>query len=188
MSETQEFIGKFHTQELPRDAIHIAVCPVGAGCTLCPGQAICFKEGSKSIVMDAGGDYIGIVDPYLKVDKVSKGMMFYMFLNPNSVTSLSHSWTHPAFADANDKAKAEKWLKDITEHGYSYEDDSSITSFDYAVSSFKSGDIPYFSDTFTDKLNVSPEMRKKYWDMLEVYTGKMATEEQRNLEYFSCSC
>lgn len=66
----------------PRDAIHIAVIPMVATSILWPGQRLAN----------------GIVDPFL-VGRVVVGQWFYLFLYPNTITSLRHSWTHPAFPE-----------------------------------------------------------------------------------------
>jgi hypothetical protein len=87
-------LGKLLTEDQPRDAVHIAVAPVIAGESLKPGQRIGFIGDAYTVGTDA--NLIGIVDPYL--DRlVSKGQRFYMFLFPNTITSLHHNWTHPAF-------------------------------------------------------------------------------------------
>ena len=81
-----------------RDAIHVAVVPMIAAERLRPGQHVCFAaEGNYELAsgLPQKGN-LGIVDPFLTED-VLKGQQFWMCLYPNTVTSLRHQWTHPAF-------------------------------------------------------------------------------------------
>jgi hypothetical protein len=81
-----------------RDAVHVAVAPVTAAEELTPGQHVGFAPpGQTELVGPAdAGRHIGVVDPFLK-DRVRPGQRFWLFLYPNTVTSLRHVWTHPAF-------------------------------------------------------------------------------------------
>jgi hypothetical protein len=95
--QEQPKIGEFLIGNEGRDAIHIAIAPVVAGEDLESGRDIEFSEEGNPVVVSAFiGEGIGIVDPYLPRN-VKKGERFYMFLYPNTVTSLRHVWTHPAF-------------------------------------------------------------------------------------------
>ncbi|MFO0822607.1 MAG: hypothetical protein U0792_05710 [Gemmataceae bacterium] len=40
---------------------------------------------------------VGIVDPFLR-EAVRPGQRFWLFMYPNTVTTLRHEWTHPAYA------------------------------------------------------------------------------------------
>ncbi|OWK42144.1 hypothetical protein FRUB_04222 [Fimbriiglobus ruber] len=82
-----------------RDAVHIAVAPVTAAHALEPGQHVGFTPLGQTEMVGAvdPGQGIGIVDPFLTAD-VHAGGRFWMFLYPNTVTSLRHYWTHPSYA------------------------------------------------------------------------------------------
>jgi hypothetical protein len=95
MNETPK-VGELVTGEVFRDAIHVAVAPVEAGGLLSPGQHVRLIEGVAYFTLSNDERAIGVVDPFLKV-KVEKGERFYLFLYPNTVTSLRHAWAHPAF-------------------------------------------------------------------------------------------
>jgi hypothetical protein len=86
-------LGKLIDGDERRDAVHIAVAPVVAAATLTPGQHVGLIDGSRAGPCD---NPIGVVDPFLKAD-VQEGQRFWLFLYPNTVTSLRHVWTHPAF-------------------------------------------------------------------------------------------
>lgn len=76
-----------------RDAVHVAVAPVTAGEDLQPGVNVGFNpDGTVGIV----SPLIGIIDPFLSRGP-NKGQRCYVFLYPNTVTSLRHHWEHPAF-------------------------------------------------------------------------------------------
>lgn len=80
--------------ERQRDAIHVPIAPVTAGCQLDPGWHIKIENG---VAIDANAeDSVGVVDPFLK-DVVVKGQRFYIFMHPNTVTGIRHFWTHPKF-------------------------------------------------------------------------------------------
>jgi hypothetical protein len=89
-----------------RDAVHVAVAPVTAGETLRPGQHVGFAPaGQTETVGPVDPDRrVGVVDPFLPAD-VPAGQRFWLFLYPNTVTSLRHVWTHPAFAPKVPTAK-----------------------------------------------------------------------------------
>lgn len=76
-----------------RDAIHIAVAPVTAYCKVKPGEHVGFVSDG---VVGPHGRLIGIVDPFLECD-VQEGERFWMFMYPNTITSLRHDWSHSEF-------------------------------------------------------------------------------------------
>src|SRR6185503_14302303 len=118
-------VGKLLDKPEERDAIHIAVAPVIAGEPLQPGQHIGLQgTDTETATSEPSSGWIGIVDPFLP-HLVNKGDRFWMFLYPNTITSLKHQWTHPAFgpevftgasknpAEAATMAASEQWLRDF---------------------------------------------------------------------------
>lgn len=83
-----------------RDAVHVAVIPVTATERLLPGDHIGLVGDTNDMVGKAetnpGVTNLGIVDPFL-TESVETGERFFLFLYPNTVTSMRHAWTHPAF-------------------------------------------------------------------------------------------
>ena len=79
--------------EKRRDAVHIAVCPVMAAEQLSPGQHV----GLVRIDTVGPSDHcVGVIDPFLTQD-VSPGQWCWLFIYPNTITSLRHVWHHPTF-------------------------------------------------------------------------------------------
>lgn len=85
-----------------RDAVHVAIAPVIAAHQLQPGQRIGLLDDGLAAEENLA-EAIGIVDPFLQFP-VEAGEKFYLLLFPNTVTSLRHVWTHPAFGKASLKA------------------------------------------------------------------------------------
>lgn len=97
---TQQYtpnLGQIPDESAKRDAVHIAVAPVTALHYLDPGERVRLTKDGKAESSPRSQEAIGIVDPYLH-GPVLEGQRFWLFLFPNSVTSLRHVWTHPAFS------------------------------------------------------------------------------------------
>ena len=92
-----KLIGK--EENVFRDAIHVAVCPVVANCTLGPGQRVGIVKRTEQgdYVVGYSRDIIGIVDPFLSIN-VFEGERCWLFMLPNSVSNLRHAWQHEAFS------------------------------------------------------------------------------------------
>lgn len=133
-------LGKLITKPENRDATHIAIAPVvSMDKILKPGQHVGLVEGCNDKVTAFPSSFIGIVDPFLK-EEVRKNQEFWLFLYPNTVTSLRHEWDHPAFNFNNknveikaedeeflkiqeSKRKSKEWLSDFASRlSISYED------------------------------------------------------------------
>jgi len=99
MQDVISLIGKtLPADENRRDAIHIPVVPVIAAEPLQPGQHVGFViKGERKIVAARDpADCIGIIDPFLK-EPVLGGSRVFLFVYPNTITSLRHVWSHPSF-------------------------------------------------------------------------------------------
>jgi len=93
-AEAQLTVGQILQSEARRDAIHFAVAPCVAAEALKPGTHISVDGRAKPSGDDAA---VGIVDPFL-TRAVLSGERFWLFLYPNTITTLRHVWEHPAFA------------------------------------------------------------------------------------------
>lgn len=93
------------SDERQKDAIHMAIAPVVASERLFPGDHIGFRGDMVAVTPNP----IGIVDPFLS-GPVSAGAKFWMFLYPNTVTSLRHDWQHPGFP-AQEQPKSSSGIK-----------------------------------------------------------------------------
>lgn len=170
-------IGKLITTEKHRDAIHIAVAPIEAAEQLNPGQHV----GIENNMATAMAFPVGIVDPFLE-KPVLIGEKFWLFLEPGSITSLRHMWTHPGF-DAekpeSETKEAELWLRLFAAK---WEID-----FDYMIEQVKMAegltahntDIHSWGETGCEE---------EFWEKVQIYTGETYSRDHRESVYFSCSC
>lgn len=185
MSHEQPNIGRLlQPNQGERDAIHVAIAPVVASCQLMPGQPIAFCKGSNELVEGNIVTPIGVVSPFLRY-RVDKGQRFYMLLNPGSITSLRHDWTHPAFnvlpptPEAVRLSKA--WL-------VAFADDKGIP-LDLLIDSAKAS-VEQDSDSLfvgsNEGLSSSSVNWFEFWHHFEQATG-IKVESKRDM-YFTCAC
>jgi hypothetical protein len=187
-------VGRLIRESGERDAIHIAVAPVFSSETVHPGCPLSLAEGSTEQVVPYMDNPVGIVDPFLK-GAVYPGQKFYMFLFPNTVTSLRHEWTHPAFdagvaapvigeagvvsgdllSAARGKIEDMAHTLDMTYDALMKAADDFVRYGDYTV---QHGD-EHWRDTF-------PGFAEEFWRAWEVVTGEKAPDDA--FQIFSCSC
>lgn len=173
-------VGELIAPGSQRDAIHIAVAPVVATERLEPGQTIGFaNDDMRSVEACELAMSVGIVDPFLR-KTVQEGEHFWMFLHPNTITSLRHNWTHPAFGGQEDvilsKAKSEGWLRNFINNSDCPDYETVIAE---AVHSDGSN---YLHISGSD---ASGEIPPEFWDHVEVVTGYKIKSRPT---HFSCSC
>lgn len=183
-------VGRTLKEFPPRDAIHVAIAPVMAGCRLHPGQHIGFNPYSNTVntVISDCNLKIGIVDPFLK-ETIEPGTIFWMFLYPNTITSLKHLWTHPAFSQEEDKVEAvyakpsekitsEQWIKNYAEQldvGYKDLINAATEWLEYEEYMVRGGLLEGIQTSY------------EFWDHFEKVTGISVPGDKRT-NFFSCSC
>lgn len=175
-------VGKILMDHQPRDAIHIAVACVVAVTKLDPGQSIGFvdRENTEQVGPCEHAMSIGIVDPFL-TKRVHEGEKFWMFLHPNTITSLRHNWTHPAFTSGNTDVAVEaskKWMEDFANgYGVPYED-----MLNAGTKWLKYNEHYCDGGTFE-----SERVPDEYWDHYQELTGRKVKSSERK-SFFTCSC
>lgn len=197
MLTTQELIGKILTEDAERDAVHLAVLPVVAVQKLDPGQHVGLVAHGKAAKTSKP---IGIVDPFLK-GQVFAGQKFFLFLYPNTITSLRHVWTHPEISDKSqskaektldaieridglmiDKAASEAWLRKYASRVNSYLD--AEKAYTTLMRDLETGELTYHGTDMHSRSELidGEELRRH----AEVVLGKPINYD--DFEYFSCSC
>lgn len=180
-------LGNLITDEQGRDAVHIAVAPVIAGMEMYPGEHIGFVGNAYTVGTDAD-TLIGIIDPYLEAP-VNKGDKFYMFLYPNTITSLRHEWTHPEFAAEDVLSELEptimalkgspaeeKWVTELAESiGTDYHElMAAADAYQQTGQYFNKGEV-------FEGLSVPTE----FWEKYEIIKRTTVTDRH---SFLTCSC
>jgi hypothetical protein len=109
-----------------RDAIHLAVEPVVAAHNLFPGDDVGLLDDGRASTRAI--KRVGIVDPFLS-GTIKEGQRFWLVVYPRKITSLRHVWSHPDFAQEDDRAErgapyleSRAWLESYANQlGESYE-------------------------------------------------------------------
>lgn len=167
-----------------RDAIHVAVVPVTAGCPLAPGEHVCVTAGVANPA--ARGEGIGVVDPFL-VEDVKRGQQFWLCLYPGTVISLRHVYRHPVL-DAQQIRQETIEMLHSDEVAY-LKECASIVGMDYADFMTRARMYVEKGETHTvdmDTSNASIDIDwPKMWRCYAAVTGTQVTEKD---DFFVCSC
>lgn len=175
--------------DVSRDAIHIAVAPVVVVGPqfLWPGERIKLTSPGSDKVRAAKGkdDAVGIVDPFLPSEGLEPGQRFWMFLLPNTITSLRHDWTHPAFTTSEVDPKtvqcsaSEQWLRKFAELQADITYNELMTG---ARDFLDSGE--YLCDGGKWEGFYIPDI---FWFHYESVTGVEVPEDKKTT-FFTCAC
>jgi hypothetical protein len=182
MADAQTKLGQLIEGEAIRDAIHIAVAPVIAAEKLKPGTHIGLNSDGTATINPLS--FIGIVDPFLE-KVVQRGEQFYLFLYPNTITSLKHLWTHPAFEDddkvtvVKSKKESEAWLRNFIKNADCPSYETVIAAAVDGTNSWSDGYMHFVGR------DAHGEIPPEFWDHVEAVTGKKISARP---SYFSCSC
>lgn len=177
-------IGAILVTEQQRDAIHIAILPIVAGERLSPGEHVGLLEDGSFGQSDKP---LGIIDPFLTV-KPKKGDSCWLFLYPNTITSLRHEWMHPALnspqpgriSHDDHVTKSRTW---ISEHaavlGLTADVlmENAKTWLDYDDHIVQQG-----SERWRDNFNPT-----EFWHHYEVVTGAVVDDNKKQ-SFYCCSC
>jgi hypothetical protein len=183
MAEPITTLGQILDTDARRDAIHIAIAPVVALEALKPGQRIGVKDGqATSAVKDH--ETIGVVDPYLR-RTVETGQRFWLFLYPNSITTLRHEWVHPAFSHQEPMDELQVAAEMVAQQcGKTYA--ALMDDAREFVSSLEYSSWPdYIMDNSERYKAVESEAWEKFWQHFERVTGKKSKERWAP---YTCSC
>jgi hypothetical protein len=174
-------IGKLIGSAQQRDAIHVAIAPAVAVERLAPGQAVGFAESGDTERVSASSTPVGIVDPFLPAP-VFPGDRFWMFLYPNTIKSLRHEWTHPAFT-VTPTNEAERWLREFAA--------SCCLPYDTVIGAAKeylATGLHFVQRDSEAARSAFSESREEFWKNFEVVTGMKPSEEDRDGSVFCCTC
>lgn len=187
-TDALETLGYLIGDKEARDAIHLAVEPIEAGCRLSPGQHVGIIDGKAHAVPLE--DALGIVDPFL-MGQVRAGERFWLLVYPRTITSLRHVWSHPAFADAESthqgsgitRSASEAWMRAWAEKHVSddyYGDGGKLPvqeAYEYALKAGYDNHIGPYEEAVA-------YIDDEWWMHWEAITGKAGKRDS----YFSCAC
>jgi len=178
-----------------RDAIHIAVMPVTVqqGVQLLPGAAVRFvanSDGATVCPVSRSETPVGVIDPFLH-RKIHGGERAWLFLNPGSITSLRHDWTHPEVDRAavefvkdtiTGRAESVAWMEQYAQDlGDNYED---LMDGARGYVNSKSERGKYYSK---GGLFEGVSLHDDFWEHYEKIE-RVELPEEKKVSFFSCAC
>lgn len=162
------------------DAVHIAIYPGIAAHGLSPGEDVGFTDDSRERVGESDVPF-GIIDPFCK-RPISEGDRCWVLLYPNTVTSLRHDWTHPAFADNPSLALAECRLNEIASE-IGVDADELKENAEWWMNDKSKWPEYWVEGARFDGVCLPDD----FWDAYEAATGAKCPENRRH-SFLGCSC
>jgi len=196
MNDTQQRLGKLIDAPAVRDAVHVAVLPIEAATNLSPGDRV-FIELGKAVLALSGDNSVGIVDPFLpERTQIRPGQEFWLFLFPNTVTGMTHRWSHRFIDKALEGGETEAEKRSAVECCQSAE-----RSMGWLIGFLKEhvGDPELSIERVARQLAENPddlalpfecygEDLSDFWDHLERATGATVPESFRREGFYRCAC
>ena len=186
--------------EAERDAVHIAIVPLVAGCDLYPGHPFRLSHGTTDVAISAQyheKEAVGITNPFLGPNhyRIRKGDRFYGVLWPGTVVGMKHHWKHPAFDEVTPCDNEHvAWLRKFSEKwGFVHEEMMVAATRKYQEGEEAGDDrwdddyiVAYGRDLHgTEDFELGEEA--EFWDHIKALTG-VDPEVQKKHVSWSCSC
>ena len=177
-------IGK--DEKVAKDAIHIAILPVIVGLDYVhPGQAAkvsSFNKEADLFELGEIGKNIGIINPFMEKGRIMEGDRVYIFLYPNTVTSLRHDWEFEGLETirkiGQPTLEASKlYIEMIAED----------MDMDYQELMDATEDSIDYGNYYSVGSNEDARLPDEFWAHYELITGRIVPADKR-YSFFSCSC
>ena len=174
-----------------RDAIHVAVVSLKAACSMYAGDPVIWHEKGKSVkVLDSDIAPIGIVSAFMKGGS-HEGDLVWIMLYPNTVTGMTHHWSHPDFQDeylnfGMSLEEANSIIENMADSldVYSYEDETKAQRLIEIASRYCKHQNGCWPDEY-DR-SIDSEDWENFWRAYSVLTGNPRPTENR--VPFMCGC
>lgn len=190
---TPNFGSLIENPSIERDAIHIATLPAIATEKLAPGTHVGIVDRFGLVSIGVVDKLVGIVDPFLK-KPVKEGEVCWLFMYPNTITSLKHNWTHPDIPTAEEAESQEKTFKYLTQYPASmnwmeaYASEVNL-SVDHVLKIAKKAldDSSFHHTIGFDTPDIVYNSNQEFWKHYEILTGE-SVEHGEDRTFFSCAC
>lgn len=169
-----------------RDAVHVAVVSLKAACPMYAGDPVIWHEKDKSVkVLDSCLSPIGIVSAFMKTG-CQEGDLVWIMLYPNTVTGMTHHWSHPDFDFPAEELVEFGLTKQSAQVFVNSMAETLRVEPDYLVELATSYCGHQSGCWGNDDYQASPEDWEMFWKAYSVLTGNPRPTENR--VPFRCAC